>query len=55
MDWLDKAKKILAKNKDKAEQGIEKAAEIAKDKTGGKHHEKIAKAEQKAKEGLGKL
>ncbi|HEX3732229.1 MAG TPA: antitoxin [Mycobacteriales bacterium] len=55
MGILEKAKGLLAKNKDKAVQGVEKAAEVAKEKTSGKHDDKISKAEQKAKEGLEEL
>ncbi len=55
MGLLDKAKGMLAKNKGKVEQGVEKAADAVKNKTGGKHDSKIDKAEQKAKEGLNKL
>ncbi len=55
MGLLDKAKDLLAKNKDKAAQGVEKVSEIAKSKTGGKHEDKIDQAKQKAQEGLDKL
>jgi hypothetical protein len=55
MGLLDKAKSMLVKNKDKAVQGVEKVADVAKSKTSGKHDGKIDQAEQKAKEGLGKL
>ena len=40
---------------DKIADGIDKAADFADDKTGGKHHDKIAKATGGAKDGLDRL
>lgn len=40
---------------DKIADGIDKAATLADDKTGGKHHDKIESAADKAKDGLDKL
>ncbi len=37
---------------DKIADGIDKAATLADDKTGGKHHDKIAGATDKAKDAL---
>ena len=54
MGILEKAKGLISKNKDKAIQGVEKAAEVAKAKTDGKHDEKIEKVEQKIKEAVEK-
>jgi hypothetical protein len=51
----DKAKDLLGKHGDKADQGVERAGQFADDKTGGKHTEHIDKAEEKAKEGLRKF
>jgi hypothetical protein len=50
MGILDKAKGILGKNKEKAKDGVDKAADVVDDKTGGKHTEKIESAAEKAKD-----
>lgn len=55
MSFLNKAKGLLVKNKDKVQQGIEKAGEIAKKKADPKHADKIDKATQKAQDGVKKL
>ena len=52
MGIFDKAKDLISENSDKAEQGIEKAGDIADQKTGGKYSDKIDKAEQLAKDKL---
>ncbi|GHE92698.1 hypothetical protein GCM10017786_26710 [Amycolatopsis deserti] len=49
MNMFDKAKDALSKNPDKADQGIDKAAEAAKDRF-GEHADKIDQASQKAKD-----
>ena len=43
------------KHGDKVASGIDKAAELLDDKTGGKHAAKIATGAEKAKDGLDKL
>lgn len=59
MGFLDKAKGRLSKavdqHGDKISTGIDKAAALADKKTGGKHHDKIAKAQVKGKDALDKL
>ena len=59
MSFLDDAKKKLTdavdKHGDKISDGIDKAAAMADEKTGGKHTDKIAKATGKAKDGLDRL
>ena len=59
MGFLDDAKKKLSEavdqHGDKIASGIDKAAAVADEKTGGKHTDKIAKATTKAKDGLDKL
>ncbi|MCD4527088.1 antitoxin [Nocardioides sp. cx-173] len=59
MSFLDDAKKKLAdavdKHGDKISDGIDKAAAAADQRTGGKHADKIAKAQAKAKDGLDRL
>jgi len=55
MGLADKLKKLTtqatdaaAEHKEQIEQAVEKAASVAEQRTGGKYHDKIAKAEQKA-------
>ena len=52
MSFFDKAKDALEgavdKHGDKIADGIDKAAEVADDKTGGKHADKIATGAEKA-------
>ena len=59
MGFLDDAKKKLSdavdKHGDKIADGIDKAAGLADQKTGGKHSDKIAGGVAKAKEALDKL
>jgi ElaB/YqjD/DUF883 family membrane-anchored ribosome-binding protein len=43
-----RAKDTAAEHKDQAEQTLQKAAAAADQRTGGKYHEQIAKAEAKA-------
>ncbi len=50
----NKAKDMVAGNRDKIEQGLEKAGDMVNQKTGGKHADKIDKGLEKAKEGLDK-
>ena len=52
MSILDKAKGLLGKNSDKAKAGVDKAADVADDKTGGKHTEQIEGAAEKAKDAI---
>ncbi|MFE2953418.1 antitoxin, partial [Embleya sp. NPDC059267] len=47
-----KAEGLLGQHGDKADKGIDKAAEMADRKTGGKHSDKIRGASDKAKEAL---
>jgi len=59
MGFLDDAKKKVTeavdKHGDKIDQGIDKAAAFADEKTGGKHTDKIANATGKARDALDKL
>ena len=59
MSFLDKAKDKLTKavdqHGDKIAQGIDKAAKVVNDKTGGKHADKIEKATGKARDALDSL
>jgi uncharacterized protein YjbJ (UPF0337 family) len=59
MSFLDKAKAKLTQavddHGDKIAQGIDKAAAVANEKTGGKHADKIDKATGKARDALDQL
>lgn len=55
MGFLDKIKKTVSDNADKAGQVIDKAADLADSRTGGKHGDKIDSAAEKAKDYVGKL
>ena len=50
MGFLDKAKKLVAKNDEQVKKAIDKAARLADRKTGGKHTEKIEKVADKAEQ-----
>jgi hypothetical protein len=50
MGFLDKAKNLLGDHKDKVEDGIEKAADLVDEKTGGKYSEHIDTGADKAKD-----
>lgn len=49
-DWFGKGKKMAAENKDKVKEGIEKAADVVDEKTGGQHSEHIDKGKKAAKD-----
>lgn len=51
----DKAKQYAAGNKDKIAKGVEKAEQVADTKTGGRYHDQIAKAGQRADDMVAKL
>ena len=55
MGLLDKAKSMLGQHADKADDAVDKVADIVDDKTGGKHTEKIDGAAEKVKDVLDKL
>lgn len=50
----DKAKNAVTENRDRIEDGLEKAGEMINQRTGGKHADKIDKGLAKAQEGLDK-
>jgi hypothetical protein len=55
-DWFKNAKDTAVENKDTVTDGIDKAADLADDKTGGEYTEQIDTGAEKAKdvvEGLG--
>jgi len=51
--WLGKGKQVAAEHKPQVDDAIDKAAGIVDDKTGGKHTDKIEKAQDAAKKALG--
>ena len=51
MGLLDKAKGLIGKNADKVEGAIDKAADVADDKTGGKYADQIDAGSDKASKG----
>lgn len=55
MNFLDKVKDVVAGNADKAGQVIDKAADLADKRTGGKHSTKIVGAAAKARDAVEKL
>lgn len=52
-EMKDKAKDLLGQHKDQADEGIDKARDLADQKTGGKHSDQIGKAADQAKDRLG--
>ena len=49
-DFIDKAKDMMSGNKDKVKDGVEKAADMADEKTGGKFSDQVDKGEEAAKD-----
>jgi hypothetical protein len=50
MGMMDKAKDAAGKHGDKIDQGIDKAGQMAKDKTGGQHDDKVDQGVDKAQQ-----
>jgi hypothetical protein len=55
MGFMDKLKGLVGGHKNEAEQGIDKAAAIADEKTEGSHTAQIDTASEKGKESTDKL
>lgn len=51
----DKAAEMIGEHGDKAEEGVDKAAEFVDDKTGGKYSDQIDTGAEKAKDMMGNL
>jgi TRAP-type mannitol/chloroaromatic compound transport system substrate-binding protein len=49
-DFIDKAKDMMSGNKDKVKDGVEKAADMVDEKTGGKFSDQVDKGEETAKD-----
>jgi hypothetical protein len=52
MGIFDKAKDLLNEHNDKVDQGIDKAAEVINQKTGGQHAEQINQGAEQAKRAM---
>ncbi len=55
MGFLDKARDALGKNRDKIDQGMQKAAKLAKEKAGTQHADKIDRAVEKGRDALDRM
>lgn len=55
MGLLDKIKSMLGGNADKVKDGVDKAANMVDDKTGGKYSDKIETVEEKIDEAIDKV
>ncbi|YAL84250.1 antitoxin [Dermacoccaceae bacterium W4C1] len=53
MGLFDSAKDAISGNKDKVDQGVDKAGDFVDDKTGGEHSDKVDQAQDFAKDKLG--
>ncbi len=54
MGIFDKAKDLLNEHNDKVDQGIDKAAQVIDQKTGGQHTEEINQGAEQAKQAMDK-
>ncbi|MEN8113776.1 MAG: antitoxin [Actinomycetota bacterium] len=54
-DFVNKAKGMVAGNKDKAKEGIDKAADVADEKTGGKYSGQVDQGADAAKDAVENL
>jgi hypothetical protein len=52
-DFFDQAKKLASEHEDLVDSGLDKASDVAKEKTGGKYDEHIETAEEKLEGYLG--
>ena len=52
-EFMDQAKKLASEHSDVADQGLDKAAEMAGEKTGGKYDSQIQAGEGKVEDYLG--
>lgn len=55
MGIFDKAKDVIGQHSDKVEEGIAKIADLADEKTGHQHSDKIDQGEKLAQERVGDL
>ena len=52
-EFMDQAKKLASEHSEQADEGLDKAAEMAGEKTGGKYDSQIQAGEQKVEDYLG--
>ena len=52
-EFMDEAKKLASEHSDLADQGLDQAAEMAGEKTGGKYDSQIQAGEEKVEDYLG--
>jgi len=52
-EFMDDAKKLASEHQDVADEGLDKAAQFADEKSGGKYGSQVEGAEQKAEDFLG--
>jgi hypothetical protein len=52
-DFMDEAKKLASEHPDQLDQGLDKAADLAKEKTGGKYDDQIDTGQEKVEGFLG--
>ena len=52
-EFMDKAKKLASEHSDLADEGLDKAADMAEEKTGGKYDSQIQAGEDKVEGYLG--
>jgi hypothetical protein len=52
-EFMDDAKKLASEHQDVADEGLDKAAQFADDKSGGKYGSQVEGAQQKAEDHLG--
>jgi hypothetical protein len=55
MGLLDKAKSLISGHESKAKAGVDKGADLADDRTGGKYSDKIDMGADKAKDAIDDL
>jgi hypothetical protein len=55
MGFMDTLKGWVGGHKDQTKQGVDKAADVAEEKTGGSHTEQIDSAAEKGKDAIDKL
>ena len=52
-EFMDDAKKLASEHQDVADEGLDKAAQFADEKSGGKYGSQVEGADQKAEDFLG--
>lgn len=55
MGLMDRLKGLVGGNRDKISEGVDKATDVADEKTGGSHSEQLQQVDEKAEEVLDKI